>query len=198
MSSLCHLVFAFVLRWWYSDIVLYPDEWRPFCIECCRWFRKSRYFVDLNHGSLVFMRRYKLQQNANSSRFVYWKCRKHGECPLKNDDFVLKNGRLFCNLRYECESPDPGAQVSYTKRMYFALQMMKVALQMMIFSWSTGWRLQSGRPQRVQAMIRMRLSTYSVLYSHTRPSHLHAWFHVSDSSPSRTTVLSTYVHVVYI
>ena len=28
-----------------------------------------------------------------------WKCRKNGELSLKNDDFVLKNGHLFCNSR---------------------------------------------------------------------------------------------------
>ena len=27
--------------------------------------------------------------------FFYRKCRKNGELPLKNDDFVLKNGQLF-------------------------------------------------------------------------------------------------------
>ena len=32
--------------------------------------------------------------------FFYWKCRKNGELPLKNDGFVLKNGHHFCNLRY--------------------------------------------------------------------------------------------------
>ena len=31
---------------------------------------------------------------------VSLKCRDSGELPLKNDDFLLKNGRLFCDSRY--------------------------------------------------------------------------------------------------
>ena len=31
--------------------------------------------------------------------FFCWKCRDSGELPLKNDDVLLKNGRLFCNSR---------------------------------------------------------------------------------------------------
>ena len=30
----------------------------------------------------------------------HWKCRDNVELPLKNDDFLLKFGRLFCNSRY--------------------------------------------------------------------------------------------------
>ena len=30
----------------------------------------------------------------------YWKYRDNVELPLTNDDFLLKNGRLFCNSRY--------------------------------------------------------------------------------------------------
>ena len=33
--------------------------------------------------------------NADFPRFFYRKCRENGELPLKNDDFVLKNGHLF-------------------------------------------------------------------------------------------------------
>ena len=32
--------------------------------------------------------------------FFFWKCSKNGELLLKNDDSLLKNGRLFCNWRY--------------------------------------------------------------------------------------------------
>ena len=38
----------------------------------------------------------------------YWKCRKNGEFPLKNDDFVLKNGRLL--LQFEA-TVHPFAQI---------------------------------------------------------------------------------------
>ena len=40
--------------------------------------------------------------------FFYWICRdgvefslRNGELPLKNDDLLLNNGRLFCNSRYQ-------------------------------------------------------------------------------------------------
>ena len=34
------------------------------------------------------------------SSLSYWTCGNNGEFPLKNDDFLLKNGRLFWNWRY--------------------------------------------------------------------------------------------------
>ena len=39
-------------------------------------------------------------KNAKFPDFLYCKCRDNGESPLKNDEFALKNGQLFCNLRY--------------------------------------------------------------------------------------------------
>ena len=40
------------------------------------------------------------------SEFSIENARKNGELPLKNDDFVLKNGHLFCNSRYAKENLD--------------------------------------------------------------------------------------------
>ena len=55
----------------------------------------------LDRESTLWCSTAKCNINAVFFNCFYWKCRKHGEFPLKNDDFVLKRGRLFCNSRYQ-------------------------------------------------------------------------------------------------
>ena len=39
-------------------------------------------------------------RNEKIDRIFYWKCRRNGELPLKNDGFLLRNVHLFCNSRH--------------------------------------------------------------------------------------------------
>ena len=43
---------------------------------------------------------------------VLLKCRNDGELPMKNDDFALKNGHLFCNWRYADTASAMGGRVT--------------------------------------------------------------------------------------
>ena len=47
--------------------------------------------------------------NINANLWIFYgKCRKNGEFSLKNDVFLLKNGRFFCNLRYQLTDVNEG------------------------------------------------------------------------------------------
>ena len=49
---------------------------------------------------------------ADFSRMFLLKCRNDGELPMKNDDFALKNGHLFCNWRYADTASAMGGRVT--------------------------------------------------------------------------------------
>ena len=58
-----------------------------------------------SHDTGVDVQYFELQYKCQLFLGIFYcKCRDNGELPLKNDDFLLKNGRLFCNSRYPWET----------------------------------------------------------------------------------------------